>query len=186
MNILDVMKEIGKRWQKITASDKDYFQKKADLDKLRFKKEQENFQRHRESLEQQEKNRLQEEMKSEQDSPGGKQRRKNQGKNGFYKEYENPEDIVMGSPIKKSKKDPNMPKKPLSAYIYFSQEVSIVGVNVKIREVIKRENPHMPVAEIMKEVSVRWSKMLKENKKPYEELAQRDKKRYERELYEVK
>jgi high mobility group protein B2 len=44
----------------------------------------------------------------------------------------------------------------------------------------------MPVAEIMKEVSVRWSKMLKENKKPYEELAQRDKKRYERELYEVK
>ena len=51
---------------------------------------------------------------------------------------------------------------------------------------IKRENPHMPVAEIMKEVSVRWSKMLKENKKPYEELAQRDKKRYEMELYEVK
>ena len=59
-------------------------------------------------------------MKFEQNTPTGKQRRKNQGKNGFYKEYENPEDIVMGSPIKKSKKDPNMPKKPLSAYIYFS------------------------------------------------------------------
>jgi hypothetical protein len=50
----------------------------------------------------------------------GKTRRKNKGKNTFYKEYENPEDILMGSPIKKSRKDPNMPKKPLSAYIYFS------------------------------------------------------------------
>jgi hypothetical protein len=65
----------------------------------------------------------------------------------------------MGSPIKKSRKDPNMPKKPLSAYIYFSQE---------IREVIKRENPTMPVAEIMKEVSARWQRTIKEDKKSYE------------------
>jgi hypothetical protein len=63
MNILDVMKEIGKRWQKITSGEKDYFQKKADQDKLRFKKEQENFQHYRETLELQEKKRIQEELK---------------------------------------------------------------------------------------------------------------------------
>jgi hypothetical protein len=44
----------------------------------------------------------------------------------------------------------------------------------------------MPVAEIMKEVSARWARTLKENKKAYEIEAQKDKQRYERELFEVK
>ena len=51
-----------------------------------------------------------------------------------------------------------MPKKPLSAYIYFSQET---------REQIKKENPKMPVTAVMKEVSNRWGVMSKEEKDPY-------------------
>ena len=78
-----------------------------------------------------------------------------------------------GAPAKKTRREPHMPKKPLSAYIYFSQEV---------REVIKKENPSLPVAEIMKEVSTRWAAMSKAQKGPYEALAQKDKKRYEVEL----
>lgn len=39
MNILDVMREIGRRWRAITDSDRDYFQKKSDLDKFRFASE---------------------------------------------------------------------------------------------------------------------------------------------------
>jgi hypothetical protein len=79
--------------------------------------------------------------------------------------------------VNKMRRDPNMPKKPLSAYIYFSQE---------IREVIKRENPKMPVVSIMKEVSNRWSAMNKEEKEKYVTLAKDDKKRYEKELSEAR
>ena len=87
---------------------------------------------------------------------------------------------VAASPAtaaKKTRREPHMPKKPLSAYIYFSQEV---------REVIKKENPSLPVAEIMKEVSNRWAAMTKAQKGPYEALAQKDKKRYEVELEAAK
>lgn len=73
---------------------------------------------------------------------------------------------------KKARKS-SKPKKPLSAYIYFSQEE---------REVIKRENPHMCVSEIMKQVSMRWANMLKIDKKPYEIQASHDKIRYENDL----
>ena len=78
---------------------------------------------------------------------------------------------------KKLRRDPNMPKKPLSAYIYFSQER---------REQIKKENPKMPVTHVMKEVSNRWSAMTKDEKEPYIVEAREDKKRYEQELLQMK
>jgi len=83
----------------------------------------------------------------------------------------------VGANGKKMRRDPNMPKKPLSAYIYFSQET---------REQIKKENPKMPVSAIMKEVSNRWAAMSKEEKDPYVTDAREDKKRYEQELSKVK
>ena len=64
------------------------------------------------------------------------------------------------------RRDPGMPKKPLSAYIYFSQEA---------REQIKQENPKMPVSHIMKEVSSRWANMTKEERQPYISEAKVDK-----------
>lgn len=39
MNILDVMKEIGRRWQKITPEHKQHFEREADKDKIRFRRE---------------------------------------------------------------------------------------------------------------------------------------------------
>jgi hypothetical protein len=39
MNALDVMKEVGRRWQSIAKENKDYFQSLADKDKERFKRE---------------------------------------------------------------------------------------------------------------------------------------------------
>ncbi len=65
------------------------------------------------------------------------------------------------------------PKKPLSAYIYFSQEH---------REVLKRRHPHWSSTEVMKRVSVAWAHMRKEEKARYVLMANEDKRRYEREV----
>lgn len=67
------------------------------------------------------------------------------------------------------------PKKPLSAYIYFSQEH---------REVLKKRHPQWSSTEVMKRVSVAWAHMRKEEKARYSEMASEDKKRYEREIAE--
>lgn len=50
MNALDVMKEVGRRWQSITVSDKEYFQSMADKDKERFKKENQHYMKELEQL----------------------------------------------------------------------------------------------------------------------------------------
>jgi hypothetical protein len=66
-----------------------------------------------------------------------------------------------------------MPKKPLSSYIFFSQQ---------IRDQIRKNNPQMSVNELMKEISARWQKASENEKTPFNELALQDKKRYEDEL----
>lgn len=71
----------------------------------------------------------------------------------------------------------NKPKKPLSAYIYFSQE---------FREIIRQRFPFLTVAQIMRAVSFRWSNLTKEQKLPFESIAIEDKQRYDREVYEYK
>ena len=70
-----------------------------------------------------------------------------------------------------------MPKKPLSAYIYFSQVT---------REQIKKGNPKLSVAAIMKEVTNRWSEMSEKEKEPYFTEAKEDKRRYEEEIAKMK
>jgi hypothetical protein len=71
----------------------------------------------------------------------------------------------------------NKPKKPLSAYIYFSQE---------FREIIRQRFPFLTVAQIMKAVSYRWGQMTKEQKAPFENVANKDKERYDKEVVESK
>jgi hypothetical protein len=39
MGALDVMKEVGKKWQSMESEQREYFQKKADRDKIRYVKE---------------------------------------------------------------------------------------------------------------------------------------------------
>lgn len=43
MGALDIMKEVGKKWQKLTEEERDYFKQKADRDKFRYLKDQEAF-----------------------------------------------------------------------------------------------------------------------------------------------
>ncbi|KAG1149979.1 hypothetical protein G6F37_004560 [Rhizopus arrhizus] len=71
---------------------------------------------------------------------------------------------------KRGKKDPNAPKRALSAYMFFSQAN---------RENVIKENPEAKFGEIGKILGAKWKEMTDEEKKPFTEKAEADKKRYE-------
>jgi len=75
-------------------------------------------------------------------------------------------------PRGKGKKDPNAPKRALSAYMFFSQDW---------RERIKTENPDAGFGEVGKLLGAKWKELDDDEKKPYVDLAANDKERAERE-----
>jgi hypothetical protein len=72
----------------------------------------------------------------------------------------------------KKKKDPNAPKKALSAYMFFAQAN---------RDKVKKENPDATFGELGKLLGKQWSKASKSDKAKYEAKANKDKERYEKE-----
>jgi hypothetical protein len=70
----------------------------------------------------------------------------------------------------KAKKDKNAPKRALSAYMFFSQDW---------RERIKTENPDAGFGEVGKLLGAKWKELDDDEKKPYVELAAKDKTRAE-------
>lgn len=76
---------------------------------------------------------------------------------------------------KRAKKDPNAPKRPLSAYMFFAK---------RKREEIVQRHPELKanVAEVGKMIGAAWNQMAPDAKIPYEKQAEEDKGRYEREM----
>ncbi|CCF59196.1 hypothetical protein KAFR_0G01620 [Kazachstania africana CBS 2517] len=74
------------------------------------------------------------------------------------------------------KKDPNAPKRALSAYMFFANEN---------RDIVRSENPDVTFGQIGRILGERWKALNAEDKEPYEAKAAADKKRYEseKELY---
>ncbi|KAG5490471.1 hypothetical protein JKF63_00591 [Porcisia hertigi] len=70
--------------------------------------------------------------------------------------------------VKKAKKekDPNAPKRALTAYFFFASDY-------------RAKHPEIPAKQQMSEAGAAWGKLSADEKKPYEELAAKDKKRYE-------
>ncbi|EEB88924.1 hypothetical protein MPER_13045, partial [Moniliophthora perniciosa FA553] len=68
---------------------------------------------------------------------------------------------------RKPKKDPNAPKRALSAYMFFSQDW---------RDRIKTENPDASFGKLL---GAKWKELDEEEKKPYVEQAAKDKERAE-------
>ncbi|KAI8096984.1 high mobility group box domain-containing protein [Halteromyces radiatus] len=73
---------------------------------------------------------------------------------------------------KRTKKDPNAPKRGLSAYMFFSQAN---------RNKVKEENPDATFGQLGKILGEKWKNMTDEEKKPYNQQAEKDKARYEAE-----
>jgi hypothetical protein len=74
---------------------------------------------------------------------------------------------------KRKKKDPNAPKRPLSAFFLFCHDE---------RPAVKLVYPTYSVGEVAKELGERWNKVTPEQKSKYEKQASVDKQRYEVEI----
>lgn len=74
---------------------------------------------------------------------------------------------------RRRRKDPNAPKQPLTAYVIFSNEV---------RDQVINENPDANFGEIGKIIGAKWRALLPEDRKPYEEKANIERERYNRDL----
>lgn len=79
---------------------------------------------------------------------------------------------TRGKPVKgaKKKKDPNAPKRGLSAYMFFANEQ---------RENVRAENPGIAFGQVGKVLGERWKALSTKQREPYETKAAADKKRYE-------
>jgi len=78
---------------------------------------------------------------------------------------------------RKHMKDPNAPKRALSAFFMFSKEE---------RPKVRAANPDYTVGDIAKELGRRWSEVDSTAKSKYEGQADKDKQRYDREMAEYK
>merc|ERR1712112_711451 len=72
-----------------------------------------------------------------------------------------------------AKKDPNAPKRPLSAYFIFMGEK---------RAEVKAANPDWKIGDIAKEMGKMWQAMDEKEKGPYEKKAEAAKKKYAEEM----
>merc|ERR1712088_113168 len=73
-------------------------------------------------------------------------------------------------PNQKPMKDPNAPKKPLSAYFLFSQDERLK---------VKAENPEYSITEVAKELGRRWASIDPALKSQYEQRYQESRRQYE-------
>ena len=79
---------------------------------------------------------------------------------------------------KKKKKDPNAPKRALSAYNYFMKEN---------RESIKSKMPaDTKNTEVVAEIGKQWSALSDAKKKKYNKMAAKDQERYAKEMEQYK
>jgi len=91
--------------------------------------------------------------------------------------------VVSASPGQQTKvnqkpiKDPNAPKKPLSAYFLFSQEERLK---------VKAENPDYSITEVAKELGKRWATLNPALKNSYEQRYQDARKVYDQEMNHYK
>ncbi len=89
----------------------------------------------------------------------------------------------LGSKMKiKAKKNPNAPKKAKTSYMFYSEKH-----RSSIQEKIKKKNPNVKgsvMGLVAKELGAKWGKLSAAQKKPFEELAKKDKERYVTEMEE--
>lgn len=89
------------------------------------------------------------------------------------KHYVPMDDPTGGGKRKKAKKDPNAPKRNMSAYFLFS---------VHIRPTVKEENPEAAFGDIARIISAKYKALKDSERKVWDEKAAEDKERYQRDM----
>jgi high mobility group protein B2 len=87
--------------------------------------------------------------------------------------YVPPDDLDDFGPKKKKKKDPNAPKRNMSAFFLYSNDV---------RATVKQENPEAKFGDIAKIISVQYKQLSEKDVEIYAKKAAADKERYYREM----
>ncbi|KAL3493649.1 high mobility group box domain-containing protein [Aspergillus germanicus] len=72
----------------------------------------------------------------------------------------------------RKKKDPNAPKRGLSAYMFFANDN---------RDKVREDNPGITFGQVGKMLGEKWKALSDKERKPYDDKAAADKKRYEEE-----
>ncbi|KAJ5808313.1 Non-histone chromosomal protein 6 [Penicillium riverlandense] len=79
---------------------------------------------------------------------------------------------ATGGKVQRRKKDPNAPKRALSAYMFFANDN---------RDKVREENPGISFGQVGKSLGDRWKALTEAERKPYDAKAATDRKRYEEE-----
>jgi len=80
-----------------------------------------------------------------------------------------PKTTRKSATAKRAKKDPNAPKRGLSAYMFFANDC---------RDSVRKDNPGISFGEVGKVLGDKWKNMTAKDKTPYEAKAKVDKERY--------
>ena len=79
--------------------------------------------------------------------------------------------------LAKRKRDPNAPKRPMTAFMYFAREE---------RPKVMKDNPNFSVPEIGKELGARWRKLEDNERAKFDALAAKDMARYQAQMKKYK
>eukprot|EP00053_Salpingoeca_punica_P008914 m.79620 g.79620 ORF g.79620 m.79620 type:complete len:218 (+) comp14802_c0_seq2:2085-2738(+) len=71
------------------------------------------------------------------------------------------------------KRDPSKPTGPMSAYLFFSQA---------LRAKLKEQDPKLSMAEMTRRIGEKWRVLDEDGRRPFQELAEKDRLRYKREM----
>ena len=79
----------------------------------------------------------------------------------------------LDKPLKiKKRKDPLIPKRPMTSFMFFCNE---------FRTQIWEANPEFKIGDVAKELGKRWKKLSEDAKEKYSKMNEDDKERYEEE-----
>jgi hypothetical protein len=80
----------------------------------------------------------------------------------------------LGDKMKiKKRKDPNLPKKPLSSFLFFCNEH---------RNNVRIKNPDMKMGDVMKKLGEMWGKASKKEKEKFTKLGEKAKEAYSEQM----
>ena len=79
--------------------------------------------------------------------------------------------------LAKRRRDPNAPKRPMTAFMYFAREE---------RPKVMKDNPNFSVPEIGKELGARWRKLEDNERAKFDALAAKDMARYQAQMKKYK
>ena len=84
--------------------------------------------------------------------------------------------VAKQSKGEKAAKDPNAPKRPMSSYFLF------MNAN---RDELKKAEPDLKFGEMTKKLTEKWKALTDKEKQKYEDMAAKDRERYEKEMKEA-